>query len=80
MKYALRAVAWIIALAVALPLIPVVMSLCAGIYFVAVASDRGERGAQLSLVAGVFSVVVSAAGIALTYLLVRLGIGLFGGR
>jgi hypothetical protein len=80
MKYVWRALGWIVAVAVALPLIPLAMSLCAGIYWVAVSSDRGERQRSLGAAGGLISVVVSLAGIGLTIGLVRLGFWLFGGH
>jgi hypothetical protein len=78
-NYVFRFLGWLIVIAIALPIVPLTMSLCAGIYLVVVGADRGERGNQLSVAGGAISIVISAVGIGLTYLLVRLGFWLFGG-
>lgn len=75
MKKVLRALEWMIAVLIALPLLPLAMSLCAGIYLVAAASDKGVREHGLSLAGGLLSLLVSAIGIFLIYVLVRLFTG-----
>lgn len=75
MKYFFRVLGWLIAILIAIPLLPLVMSLCAGIYYVTNSADEGDRSNILGSVGGIVSILTSIAGIlicaGIIYLLVR---------
>jgi hypothetical protein len=72
LRIVLYVLQWTVVIAVVIPLIPLSMSLCAGIYLVVAAADKGQRRENLSLIGGTISIVISAIGIFITYELVRL--------
>lgn len=48
------------------------MSLCGGIYYVVEAADNGEKGGKRIVIGGLFSLVVSAMGVFITYEIIKL--------
>jgi hypothetical protein len=70
MKSALRAAQWVVAIIVALPLLPFAMAICAGASVAARARDKGNRTRRGGIIGGV-------VGLLIFLLLVGIGILVF---
>jgi hypothetical protein len=75
-----RTAQWALAIAVALPLLPLALSLCAGMYLVVARTDRGTRSHFVTVAGGVIALGISALGVFVTYELVLLIVRLAGGH